>query len=155
MRGTMSDDRHIHRFNAQFERGQPVDVPEVPTVPELSDQLISAYRKAWSARYGVNPKPIEPKERVEVFNFLALNYSTAQCDKLINTFLEMNDPKFLDDAHSPLRLRWGLQKVLAEIGKRKTKQTAPPKIQIEYWCGRCHDYFRHVPSDNPICPNCT
>lgn len=149
------DDRHYHRYNAQFERGQPVDAPGSSAVPELSKTLMDAYRRAWSARYGVNPKPIEPKEQVDCFNFLAVNYSQAQAEKIIQVYLEMNDAKFLEDVHAPLRLRWGLQKILAEIGRRKAKTTKGPQIKIEYWCGKCHHYFLHTPSDNPICPDCT
>lgn len=150
----VGNDKHIHRFLAQFERGTPVDRSSSPTYPEILDGLIEAYRDAWKARYGVFPKPIEPKERVECFDFLATNYSLAQGKRIIAVFLEMEEPKFLEDAHGPLRLRWNLQKVLAEIGKRKSKPKGP-QIQISYWCGHCQAEFLHHVSNDPVCPNCS
>ncbi len=76
-------------------------------------RLQNVFLQAWKQRYGETHPPFDTKE-LKVFTHIAQHFNRERGIQIVQTYLKMDDPKFLEVAHKPLLMQWKLTRVQAE-----------------------------------------
>jgi hypothetical protein len=127
--------------------------PAEVTITRNAGLVQDAYEAAYKKRY--NSSPFIETEDLVVFVFLSKNFGLEQGKALVEHYLTMNDEWFMRQAHNPRTLRKDVNKVIADHGIKKSRNTQSVDVAMRVWCDWCGaDTIASEADEFRLCTSC-